>query len=69
MKVGFIGLGTQGKHLAINLAKSEHDAMVYDVRREPLDELAAAGAQIAVSSKDIGAHGDIIEVCVFELSS
>ena len=39
MKVGFIGLGTQGKHLAINLAKSEHDAMVYDVRREPLDEL------------------------------
>lgn len=64
MKVGFIGLGTQGKYLAVNLATAGHDVMVYDIRREPLDELAAAGAKIARSSQEVGAHGEVVEVCV-----
>lgn len=38
MKTGFIGLGQQGKYLAINLVAAGHDLMVYDVRREPLEE-------------------------------
>ena len=64
MKVGFIGLGTQGKYLAVNLAQAGHDLMVYDVRREPLVELEAAGAKIARSPREVGAHGDVVEVCV-----
>jgi 3-hydroxyisobutyrate dehydrogenase-like beta-hydroxyacid dehydrogenase len=64
MKVGFIGLGTQGKYLAVNLAAAGHDLMVHDVRRAPLDELAAAGARIARSAKEVGAHGAVVEVCV-----
>lgn len=64
MKVGFIGLGTQGKYLAINLAAAGHDVMVFDVRREPLEDLAAAGAKIARSSREVGAHGEVVEVCV-----
>ena len=47
MKVGYIGLGMQGKYLAINLANAGYDLMVFDVRPEPLEELAAAGAKIA----------------------
>ena len=66
MKVGFIGLGTQGKYLAINLAQSGHDLAVYDIRPEPLRDLAAAGATIAESSRDVGAHGDVIEICVLD---
>ena len=38
MKTGFIGLGQQGKYLAINLVAAGHDLMVYDIRREPLEE-------------------------------
>ena len=64
MKVGFIGLGTQGKPLAVNLARSEHDVMVYDIQREPLGELASAGARIAHSNREVGAHGELIEICV-----
>ena len=64
MKVGFIGLGTQGKPLAVNLARSEHDVMVYDIQREPLEELASAGARTAHSNREVGAHGELIEICV-----
>jgi 6-phosphogluconate dehydrogenase (decarboxylating) len=51
MKAGFIGLGQQGKYLAINLVQAGYDLMVYDVRREPLEELARAGATIADSPR------------------
>ena len=46
MKIGFIGLGTQSKCLAINLANSDHDVMLYGILREPLDEVVAAGARM-----------------------
>jgi 3-hydroxyisobutyrate dehydrogenase-like beta-hydroxyacid dehydrogenase len=36
MKVGFIGLGKQGKYLAINLAEAGHDLSVFDLKKEPL---------------------------------
>ena len=64
MKVGFIGLGMQGKYMAINLAQAGYDLMVYDTRAEALDELAAAGAKIAKSNADVGAHAEIVQVCV-----
>src|SRR3990172_4723026 len=34
MKVGFIGLGTMGRHMATNLARAGHDLTVHDLRRE-----------------------------------
>ena len=64
MKVGFIGLGVQGKYLAINLAQAGYDLLVYDVRPEPLQELAAAGARIAMSCREVGAHAEVVETCV-----
>jgi 3-hydroxyisobutyrate dehydrogenase-like beta-hydroxyacid dehydrogenase len=66
MKVGFIGLGMQGKYLAVNLAHAGYDLMVFDTRREPLDELAAAGARIAASSAAVAAHSEIVQVCVLD---
>ena len=66
MKVGFIGLGVQGKYLAINLADAGYDLMAFDLRPGPLDEVAAHGAKKATSNKNVGAHGDIICICVLD---
>ncbi|WP_428097803.1 NAD(P)-dependent oxidoreductase [Candidatus Rariloculus sp.] len=66
MKIGFIGLGMQGKYLAINLANAGYDLMVFDTRPEPLDELAASGAKIARSCAEVAAHAEIIQVCVLD---
>jgi 3-hydroxyisobutyrate dehydrogenase-like beta-hydroxyacid dehydrogenase len=66
VKIGFIGLGVQGKYLAINLADAGHDLMVFDLRREPLDELSAHGAKVATSCRDVGAHAEVTCVCVLD---
>jgi 3-hydroxyisobutyrate dehydrogenase-like beta-hydroxyacid dehydrogenase len=65
-RVGFIGLGNMGKHMAINIAKAGFDLMVYDLRPEPMRELTALGAKVARSADEIGAHGEIIEVVVVD---
>ncbi len=40
--------------------------MVYDTRPEPLEELAAVGAKIAKSNAEVGAHAEIVQVCVLD---
>ena len=65
-RVGFIGLGNMGKHMAINIAKAGFDLMVYDLRPEPIRELTALGAKAARSADEIGAHGEIIEIVVVD---
>ena len=66
MKVGFIGLGMQGKYMAINLAEAGYDLMVYDTRPEPLEDLAAVGARIGESNADVAEHAEIVQVCVLD---
>jgi 3-hydroxyisobutyrate dehydrogenase-like beta-hydroxyacid dehydrogenase len=66
MKAGFVGLGVQGKYLAINQARAGVDLIVYDVRAEPLAELAAAGARIARSCKEIAQYAPIVQICVLD---
>ncbi len=44
MKVGFIGLGTMGRHMATNLARAGHDLTVHDLRRETAARHVAAEA-------------------------
>src|SRR5256885_1087445 len=66
MKAGFIGLGQQGKYLAINLVQGGHDLMVYDIRREPLEELARAGATIADSPQAIAHYAEVTAICVLD---
>jgi 3-hydroxyisobutyrate dehydrogenase len=64
MKVGFIGLGMQGKYMAVNLAEAGYDLMVYDTQPERLAALAAVGAKIARSNAEVARHAEIIQVCV-----
>jgi len=65
-KVGFIGLGVQGKYLAINLANAGYDLMVYDLRRDLLDELATHKAKVAQANSELGSHAEIVCVCVLD---
>lgn len=65
-KVGFIGLGEQGKPMAINLAKSGFNLIVHDSRREPVDELIAMGAESAHSPREVAAGSEIIEIAVVD---
>jgi 3-hydroxyisobutyrate dehydrogenase-like beta-hydroxyacid dehydrogenase len=65
-RVGFIGLGNIGKPMAVNVAKAGFDLMVYDLRQEPLQELAAVGAKVARSAQEVGAHGEVIELVVVD---
>ena len=66
MKTGFIGLGVQGKYLALNQVAAGYDLMAFDLRPEPLQELAAAGAKVAKSAKEVAAHAEVVQVCVLD---
>ncbi|MBM3345783.1 MAG: NAD(P)-dependent oxidoreductase [Betaproteobacteria bacterium] len=65
-RVGFIGLGSIGKPMAANVARAGHDLMVFDLRPEPVAELASLGAKVARNPHDIGRHADIIELVVMD---
>ena len=45
MKIAFIGLGIMGKPMAKNLLKAGHELNVYDICKEAVEEVAAAGAR------------------------
>jgi 2-hydroxy-3-oxopropionate reductase len=52
-KVGFIGLGIMGKPMVKNLLKAGHEVVVYDVVPAGVQEVVAAGAKAAASSKAV----------------
>jgi len=60
MKVGFIGLGTMGAPMARNVMKGGHSLTVYDVNEAAMKGLAADGAALARSPKDVAAASEIV---------
>lgn len=60
MNVGVIGLGTIGKPIALRILKGGFPLATYDVRPEPVRELAAAGATACNSSAEVAACSDLI---------
>jgi 2-hydroxy-3-oxopropionate reductase len=58
--VGFIGIGTMGREMAINLAKAGHRVAAYDVRREAAQELAAHGIRAAATIADASKGADAV---------
>ena len=44
-RIGFVGLGVMGAPMAVNLLRAGFRLEAWDVRREPLDTLAAQGAR------------------------
>ncbi|MFA6300591.1 MAG: NAD(P)-dependent oxidoreductase [Nocardioides sp.] len=65
LRVGFVGLGNIGKPMALRLAAADGiDLTVFDVAREPLAELEAAGAGVAESVAALAAGSDVVCVMV-----
>ena len=52
MKIGFIGLGRMGHHVAANLLKAGHQVTVWNRSAEPVKALVAKGA--AAANRQIG---------------
>lgn len=60
MKVGFIGLGTMGAGMAANLRKAGYELVVYDIRKESVEPLLAAGATWADTVAELGHVVDVV---------
>ncbi len=60
MKIGFIGLGIMGKPMAKNLLKAGYSLGVYDINPAPVKELATAGAEAALSAKEVAQKTDVV---------
>jgi len=59
-RVGFIGLGNMGGHMATNLINKGHKVVVYDVFPEAMAKLGDLGAQTASSPAEVGEKSDTI---------
>ena len=58
--VGFVGLGTMGREMALNLLKAGFAVCAYDVRKEAVDDLVTQGATGAESPADAARDADIV---------
>lgn len=60
MKVGFVGLGRMGAHMARNLVQAGHDVIVYDVRSEAVEILVELGAIRATSATGVAPGSEFV---------
>lgn len=60
MKVGFIGLGTMGRGMALNLRRAGYDLLVHDINRASGAPLEEAGATWAGSVAELAAQVDVV---------
>jgi 3-hydroxyisobutyrate dehydrogenase len=67
MKVGFIGLGSQGSPIAERIAQSgKFDTVVWARRAEALEPFRDGPARIAGSIAELGEGLDVLATCVFD---
>lgn len=59
MKVGFIGLGRMGKHMATNVVKAGFDTYVNDLVPALVDQLVALGAKHCPTNQELAATIDV----------
>src|ERR1700676_2093103 len=60
MDIGFIGLGKMGFPMARRLIEAKHQLVVFDQRKEAVDQLVALGAQAASSPKDVADRAETV---------
>ncbi|MFN3232126.1 MAG: 3-hydroxyisobutyrate dehydrogenase [Alphaproteobacteria bacterium] len=59
-KVGFIGLGNMGGHMAHNLIKAGHDLKAFDLMEAALNTAKERGAEIASTASDAASGVDVV---------
>src|SRR5258708_21578071 len=60
MDIGFIGLGKMGFPMARRLIEAKHRLLVFDQRKEAVDQLVALGAEAASSPKDVADRAETV---------
>jgi 3-hydroxyisobutyrate dehydrogenase-like beta-hydroxyacid dehydrogenase len=60
MEIGFIGLGKMGFPMARRLTEAKHQLVVFDTRKEAVDQLVKLGAQAASSPRDVADRTDTV---------
>ena len=60
MRIGFIGIGSMGKPMSINLLRAGYELTVYDIRKEAMKALIRSGAKAATSPKEVAQASDIV---------
>ena len=63
-RVGFIGLGNLGVHLAGSLLRAGHDVTVNDLNQSAASELVARGATWADSVYDLSKASEVVFTCL-----
>jgi 3-hydroxyisobutyrate dehydrogenase-like beta-hydroxyacid dehydrogenase len=64
--VGYIGVGRVGKPIAANILKAGFPLTVYDIQEAPLRELAALGARVVGSPREVAENAEIVELSVVD---
>lgn len=64
MSVGFIGLGIMGAGMARNLLNAGHELVVWNRTAARAEPLAAAGAQVAGSPREVAERAEVVITCV-----
>jgi 3-hydroxyisobutyrate dehydrogenase len=64
MKIGFIGVGNLGVHLAASLLRAGFQVTVHDLNKNAAAGLLAAGAGWAVSPKQVAEAADSVFTCL-----
>ena len=64
MKIGCVGLGNIGRHLAANLIAAGFEVVVHDLNLETGVPLVAAGATWCDSPADVAAASDAVITCL-----
>ena len=59
-RVGFVGLGNMGRHMAANLLKAGHVVAAFDVAPQAVAELVARGAVAAASAAEAATGADAV---------
>ena len=60
MKVGFIGVGTMGRHMAANLQKADYELIVHDLSKEAAKSHIANGATWADTPLALTKEADVV---------
>jgi 3-hydroxyisobutyrate dehydrogenase len=64
-RVGFLGLGVMGAPMARHLAAAGHDVCVYNRTGAKADAwVSAYGGSSALTPREVGAHCDVVFMCV-----
>ena len=69
MKAGFIGTGSMGLPLAMNILDQEKSLTVFDINEAAVAPLAAKQARVAASPAEVADEADIVFACMPSIGS